>query len=148
MTTGTMPAELLAQASGKAVEMFSLWADANQKVLRGLVDLSAAAAQEWVRLYAELASSALEALKEGQAFAARRQADMQESPGDAVGLCRKGLLDSVDGVQRACRMVEGNTQALARSSARLQASAERSAEEIRAAVSQLAGRVQALCTAP
>jgi hypothetical protein len=54
--------ELLAQFTGRAVEAFSLWADANQKLLRELVDLSASTAKEGVRRYAEIQSSAVEAV--------------------------------------------------------------------------------------
>jgi head-tail adaptor len=55
--------ELLGQLSGKAVETATVWADANQRVLRELVDFSAATAKEGVKLYAELQRSALEALR-------------------------------------------------------------------------------------
>ncbi len=55
--------ELLGQLSGKAVETATVWADANQRVLRELVDFSAATAKEGVTLYAELQQSALEALR-------------------------------------------------------------------------------------
>ena len=54
---------LLGQLSGKAVETATVWADANQRVLRELVDFSAATAKEGVTLYAELQQSALEALR-------------------------------------------------------------------------------------
>jgi hypothetical protein len=56
MTTTYQYTELFAQMTGKAVETltFSLSADASQKVLRALVDLSASTAKEAVRLYAEL----------------------------------------------------------------------------------------------
>ena len=59
--------ETFSRTTGKTVEMFSLWADANQRVLRELVDLSAVTAKEGVRLYAEMQSAAVEAVKEGQA---------------------------------------------------------------------------------
>jgi len=55
--------ELLGQLSGQAVETATVWADANQRVLRELVDFSAATAKEGVTLYAELQQSALEALR-------------------------------------------------------------------------------------
>ncbi len=72
--------ELMAELTGRTVEAFSLWADANQKVLRELVDLSAGTAREGARLYAEIQSSALEAVKEGQAYLLRRQDAMQDAP--------------------------------------------------------------------
>ena len=75
MTMATQGTDLFAQMTGTAVEMFTLCADVNQKVLRELVDLSASAAKEGVRLYAELQSSAVEAVKDGQTYALRRQTD-------------------------------------------------------------------------
>ena len=43
--------DFLTQLTSRTVEAFSLLADANQKVLRELVDLSASSAKEGVRLY-------------------------------------------------------------------------------------------------
>jgi len=63
MTMATQGTDLFARMTGAAVEMFTLCADVNQKVFRELVDLSATAAKEGVRLYAELQSSAVEAVK-------------------------------------------------------------------------------------
>src|SRR5712692_2207442 len=93
MTTNTMQCnELFSQITGKAVEAFSLWADANQKVLRELVDLSASTAKEGVRLYAELQSSAVEAVKDSQTFLLRRQTDMQDAPKDPFTYHQKNVL--------------------------------------------------------
>ena len=82
MTNPMQVNEFFSQITGKTVEVFSLWADANQKVLRELVDLSASAAKEGVRLYAEMQAAALETVKDGQTFLQRRQTDMQEAPKD------------------------------------------------------------------
>jgi len=114
--------ELLAQFTGRAVEAFSLWADANQKLLRELVDLSASTAKEGVRLYAEIQSSAVEAVKEG------------------------GLLESVESAQRTFKLFEGTAQAMSRSAERLQVTAEHTGKEIQATFTQLAGKVQSLYT--
>ena len=54
MTNATQANEVMSQFTGRAVEAFSLWADANQEILRELVDLSARTAKEGVRLYAEI----------------------------------------------------------------------------------------------
>ncbi|MGH7315921.1 MAG: hypothetical protein ACREJS_06640 [Candidatus Rokuibacteriota bacterium] len=129
MTTNPIgPSTLFSHLTGRAVEAFSLWADANQKVLRELVDLSASTAKEGVRLYAEIQSSAVEAAKEGQ-----------------------GVLESVEGAQRTCKLFEGKlfegtAQAMTRSAERLQVTAEQTGKEIQAAYIQLAGKVQSLST--
>ena len=44
----------LTRWSGKAVETATVWTDANQRVLRELVDFSAATAREGVKLYANV----------------------------------------------------------------------------------------------
>ena len=86
----------LGQWSGKAVETATAWTDANQRVLRELVDFSAATAREGVRLYAELQQKALEALRvesvekalellEGQAQTFVRSAERMQVSAEQAG---------------------------------------------------------------
>jgi hypothetical protein len=146
--TNSMPTtELFSQLMGKTVEVFSLWADANQKVLRELVDLSASTAKEGVRLYAEIQSSAVEAMKDTQAFMLRRQGDIQDAPKDPFSCYQKNVLESVEGAQKTFKLIEGNAQAMTRSAERLQVTAEQAAKEIQATFAQLAGKVKTLYTA-
>jgi len=145
MTTTAETSEVLGQMTGAAVEMFTLFADANQKILRELVDFSATAAKEGVRLYAELQSSAAEALKDGQTFLLRRQIELRGAPEPALAY-QRGVQESVDGVQRVFRLVESNAQALTRSAERLQVSAEQASQEIQGTVAQLASRLPSLYT--
>ncbi|HEX6079209.1 MAG TPA: hypothetical protein VF197_06240 [Methylomirabilota bacterium] len=140
----TVPMTDLTDLAGRTVDMLSVWADANQKLLRELVDLSATTAKEGVRLYAEIQSSALEAAKEGQSYLLRRQDAMQEAPRDPFGAYQKGALDAVESVQRAFRLFEGTAQAMTRSAERLQTTAEHTGQEIQATVTQLAGKVKSL----
>ena len=144
MTTTMQANELFSQVTGKAVEAFSLWADVNQKVLRELVDLSASTAKEGVRLYAEMQSSAVEAVKDGQSYLLRRQGEMQEAPKDPVSFYQKNVLESVEGAQKVFKLLEGNAQAMTRSAERLQVTAEQAAKEIQATFAQLAGKVKSL----
>jgi polyhydroxyalkanoate synthesis regulator phasin len=145
MATNPMqPNEFLAQLTTRTVEAFSLMADANQKVLRELVDLSASTAKEGVRLYAELQSSAVEAVKEGQSQ--RRQDELPDAPRDPLSFYQKGVLESVESAQRAFKVVEGTAQAMSRSAERMQATAEHTGKEIQATFTQLAGKVQTLYT--
>ena len=145
MTTTAETGEPLGQMTGAAVEIFTLFADANQKILRELVDLSATAAKEGVRLYAELQSSAVEALKDGRTYLLRRQIDLQGAT-EPAAVYQRGMLESVEGAQRAFRLAESNAQALTRSAERLQVSAEQASHEIQATVAQLARRLPALYT--
>lgn len=144
MTNPIQPNELFSQSTGRAVEAFSLWADANQKVLRELVDLSASTAKEGVRLYAEVQSSAVEAVKEGQSYVLRRQGELQDAPRDPVSFYQKGVLESVESAQKAFKLFEGTAQAMTRSAERLQATAEHAGKEIQATFVQLAGKVKSL----
>ena len=147
MTNPMQVNEFFSQITGKTVEVFSLWADANQKVLRELVDLSASAAKEGVRLYAEIQSAVVETVKDGQAFLLRRQTEMQDAPKDPFACYQSNVLESVEGAQKAFKLFEGNAQAMTRSAERLQVTTEQAAKEIQATVAQLAGKVKSLYSA-
>ncbi|MBI2529001.1 MAG: hypothetical protein HYV93_23835 [Candidatus Rokubacteria bacterium] len=134
--------ELFTRIGSKAVEALSLCADANQKILRELVDLSASTAKEGARLYGELQASAVEAVKHNQSYLLRRQSELQEASRDPLGFCQKSVLESVEGAQKAFQLLEANAQAITRSAERLQVSAEQTGKEIQATFTQLAGKVK------
>jgi len=144
MTTTMQGSEMFAQMTGRAVEAFSALADANQKIMRDLVDLSASTAKEGVRLYAELSSSAVEALKDSQSYILRRQGEFQEAPRDPFSVYQKSVLESVEGAQKAFKIFESNAQAMTRSAERLQVSAEQTGKEIQATFAQIAGKIKSL----
>jgi hypothetical protein len=130
-TDGTTKAnEIFGQVSGKTVETLTVWAEANQRVVRELVDLSVGAAKEGVRLYAELQQGAIEAVRDGQASAMKWQASWHEAPKDPMQWYQKTLVETVDGAQKFFRLLEGNAQAVTRSAERLQASAEQAGKGI------------------
>ncbi len=116
--------EVFNQATNKAVETMTFFAEANQRVLRDFAELSAGTAKEGVRLYAELQQSAIDAVREGQATVMRWQSYWQEGPKDPVQWYQKALAESVDGTQKWFRMLESNAQALTKSAERMQVSAE------------------------
>jgi hypothetical protein len=144
MTNANQIGDFFSQITARGVEAFSLWADANQKVLRELVDLSASTAKEGVRLYAEIQSSAVETVKDTQAFLLRRQSELQGASSDPLSCYQKNVLESVEGAQKAFKIFEGNAQAMTRSAERLQVTAEQTAKEIQATFAQLAGKVKSL----
>ena len=144
MNTTTQANDLFSQMTGRAVEAFSVFAEANQKIMRDLVDLSASTAKEGVRLYAELSSSAVEALKESQSYLLRRQGELREAPRDPLSVYQKGVLDSVEGAQKAFKMLESNAQAMTRSAERLQVTAEQTGKDIQATFAQVASKVKSL----
>ena len=144
MNMTTQANELFSQMTGRAVEAFSVFAEANQKIMRDLVDLSASTAKEGVRLYAELSSSAVEALKESQSYLLRRQGELQEAPRDPLSVYQKGVLDSVESAQKAFKILESNAQAMTRSAERLQVTAEQTGKDIQATFAQVASKVKSL----
>jgi hypothetical protein len=128
--------EIFTQGTGKAVEALTLWADANQRFLREMAELSAATAKEGVRLYAELQQSGIEAVREAQAAALRWQATWQEAPRDPLAWYQRALTDSVEHSQKWFRMLEGNAQAVTRTAERLQTSAEQAGKGIQESFSE------------
>src|SRR5260370_36718159 len=106
----TQGREVLGHMTGRAVEAFSMVAEANQKIMRDLVDLSASTAKEGVRLYAELSSSAVEALKDTQSYMLRRQGGLQEAPRDPFAGHQKGVADSGGGPPKAFQPLDGNAR--------------------------------------
>jgi hypothetical protein len=128
--------ELFTQGTGKAVEALTLWADANQRFLREVAELSAATAKEGVRLYAELQQSGIEAVREAQAIALRWQTTWQDAPRDPLAWYQRALTDSVEHSQKWFRMLEGNAQAVTRTAERLQTSAEQAGKGIQESFSE------------
>ena len=134
--------EYFGQVSGKTVEAIGMWAEANQRVLRELVDLSVGAAKEGVRLYAELQQGAVEAVRDGQATAMKWQASWQDGVKDPMEWYQKTLVGAVDGTQKVFRLLEGNAQALTRSAERLQASVEQAGKGIQETFETTVGRMK------
>jgi hypothetical protein len=122
--------EMFGQLTGKAVETMTVWADANQRVLRELVELSTATAKEGVRLCGELQQGALETLRSSQSAAAHWQSAWANGPKDPAQLYQKALMTGVDGVEKAFKLMEGQAQAITRSAERLQTSAEQAGRGI------------------
>ncbi|MBI4634837.1 MAG: hypothetical protein HY727_00675 [Candidatus Rokubacteria bacterium] len=144
MTEASKTPEPFNQFTDKAVDAMTLWADANQRVARELVELSVGAAKESVRLYAEIQQGAIEAMRETQATALRWQSAWQEAPKDPVRWYQKTLVESVDTAQKAFRFVEGTSQAVTRSAERLQASAEQAGKSIQETFTSLVGKTKDL----
>ena len=134
--------EYFTQNAGKAVESLTVWADANQRVLRELAELSAATAKESVRLYAELQSTAIEAFRDVHASGLRWQAAWQDYAKDPMGWYQRALTDSVDGAQKAFRMIEGNAQAVTKSAERLQTTAEQAGKTIQETFSSVVTKMK------
>ncbi|HYB73348.1 MAG TPA: hypothetical protein VED18_08255 [Candidatus Sulfotelmatobacter sp.] len=144
MKTITETQELFCQFPAKTMEALTLWAEANQKVFRDLADLSANTAKEGARLFAELQASAVEAVKEGQAYWLQRQGEGDVWQKDPFAWYQKSLLEGTERTQKAFKLVEGNAQAIARSAERVQATAEQTAREIQQTFASVAEKAKAL----
>jgi hypothetical protein len=139
MQDPTKSADVLTQLAEKTIATLTAWADANQRVVRELVNLGAATATETARLCAELQSTTIEAVRETQAYWLKRQADAPEIPKDPLLWYQKGL---VEATQKAAHFIEGGAQAVTKSAEQLQATAAGSGKEIQATMSGLAARMQ------
>ncbi len=128
--------EMITQGSGKVVETMTVWADANQRVLRELAELSAATAKESVRLYAELQQSGIEAIRDAQSTAMGWQTSWQDAPRDPMAWYQRALTDSVDNAQKWFRILEGNAQAVTRTAERLSTTAEQTGKGIQESFSE------------
>ena len=134
--------EMFTMGSSQAVEALSLWADANQRLLRELAELSAVTAKESVRLFGELQQSGLEALRSAQATTLRWQSIWQESPRDPLAWYHRAVADGVEQTQKWFRMFEGNAQAVTRTAERLQTTAEQTGKGIQTALSDTVSKMK------
>jgi hypothetical protein len=137
------PTEMFTGMQTKALDAFAALAETNQRVLQGFVDLSVSAAREGMRAYAELQSAAVDAARAtAQPADAAGMPTVEELRSDPFAWYQKGLLTTVDGTQRAFRLMEANAQVVTRSAERLQATAERTGKEIQEALTSYVGRMK------
>jgi len=134
--------ETFSQNAGKAVETLSVWADANQRVLRELAELSAVTAKESVRLYGEIAQSMVQALSDAQAQSLRWQAAWQEAPKDPMLWYHRALSEGIDNAQKAFRLLEGQAQAVTKSAERLSTTAEQAGKGIQETFSSVVTKMK------
>lgn len=139
--------EIFTQSTGKAVDGLTVWADANQRVLREMAELCAASAREGVRLYAEIQQSMLEAMRDAQATTLRWQTTWQDAPRDPMAWYQRTMAETVDGAQKAFRRVEDGAQAVSRSTERLQTSTEQAGRGIQDAMTAAATKLKELYAA-
>src|SRR2546429_8465883 len=114
--------EFLGQATSKAVETMTVWADASQRVVHELVELGASSAKEGVKLYAELQQAAIEALRDSQAAALRWQTAWQDGAKDPVQLYQKALPGGVEWARKAFKTPQTRAQAVGRAAGRARTS--------------------------
>jgi len=129
MVETTKAHELFTQFAGKSIETMALWAEANQRVFRELVELGSTTAKETVRLYGDLQRAALESMREGQTWALRWQGAVKDAS-DPFVWGQKVMAESVSGTQHALRLAEESAQAVTRAAERVQATTEQAGKGI------------------
>ena len=144
MTQPTQMHDIFSQFTGKGVEALSLWAELNQTVVRQLVAFSAGTAKEGLRLYTEIQLAAVDALKDGQTFLLRRQADFQDAARDPIGVYQRSVVEWVEGTQRTFKLFESTAQAVTRSAERVQQTAEHTARDIQAGFAHWSDEIRSL----
>lgn len=147
MPDTTRTPELFNQLAAQMISTMAVWADANQRVLRELVDLGAGAAKEGVRLHSELSRNAIETFREGQAGALRWQAAWKDAAADPAACYHNTMTEGVQYAQQAARRMEDTVQVFARSAERLQASAEQAGKGIQESLVGVATKLKDIYTA-
>ena len=146
MTDVTRGQELLTQFAGKTIETMALWAEANQRVLRELVELGSTTAKESVRLYGDLQRAGLESLREAQGWALRWQAGWKDAS-DPAAWYQKLMADGVSGTQQAFRLAEESAQAMTRAAERVQATTEQAGKGIQETYAGAVSKMKEIYTA-
>jgi hypothetical protein len=146
MPVTTSPVEILRESGEKAAETLALWSAAHQSVIRQLVDFTAATANEGFKLYSELQSSAIAAVREGQEIALSKQVDFQELSKDPLGWYQKRVLEGVESAQLAFKRVETVAQTVTVSAERMQRSAELAGKQIQATFTSLGTQLKDIYT--
>jgi hypothetical protein len=126
MQQSSTPHEMYTQFAGKTVEAITLWAEANQRLMKELADFTAGTAKEGARLYAEIQQNTVKVLGEAPPALPWQPGVWQ------------------DGYQKAFKLFEGNIQAMGRSAERVQASAEQAGKGIQEAFSAIGEKMKGL----
>ncbi len=138
---GMMP-ESFASVPGKVLEAVSAFAQANDRVVGELIELSSTAARESLRALGELQAAAVDAVRAMPVPSLPRPESLEDLRRDPFAWYRKGFQAIADGTQRAAKLAETNAQIVARNAERLQASADRAAREIEQATSGYVSRMK------
>jgi hypothetical protein len=148
VTTNAQPAvlppfpESFAQMRARSIDALAALAEANQRVVGKLMELSSAAARESFQAYIDMQSAALDAVRTAPTPAALTREVIEELQQDPLAWYRKSLVDAVSTNQRMAGLFETNAKIFARGAKRLEASAEETAREIGDAVKSCMHRMK------
>jgi hypothetical protein len=116
MDDGARAQEMWSQLTAKNLEMMTVWAEANQRMLKEWVEFTSGAAREGLRLYGELQVKAIDGAK--------------------------AMAEGAYGPQTACHLAEENAQALTRTAELLQAKAEQAGKGIQTTLTDAVTRTK------
>ena len=133
-------------AQGKVMEAVSAFAQANERVVSELIDLSSTAAREGLRAIVELQAAAMEAARGIQVSGIPRPESIEDLRRDPFVWYRNGFQALADSAQRAAKLAETNVQIVTRNMERMQASADHAAREIEQAASGYVSRMKDVYT--
>ena len=133
------------QFSGKIVDALTLWAGANQKILRELAGFSMGVVEEGIQLHGKLQSSTLEALKETHKYWSSGQTTLEEWQKDPYAAYQKNLLDGMQEVQKGFKVLERNAVAITQTAEQLQAKTEKASKGIQQTCSEFVAEAKKLC---
>jgi hypothetical protein len=131
----------LEDLGGKALDAVTALAEANQRVVAQLIELSSTTATERIRMLGELQTAAVEAARSTVAPMSPREA-IDELRQDPLAWYRMSVASMLDGTQRMARLIESNAQIVSRNAERISGEAERTGKEIEKAVSTCASRLR------
>jgi hypothetical protein len=112
--------EIWTQFTAKNLETLTVWAEANQRMLKEWVDFTSGAAKEGLRLYGEMQVKALEGMKT--------------------------WAEGGYGPQTACHLAGENVQTVTRTAERIQATAEQAGKGIQATLTDAVTKTKEIYT--
>lgn len=130
------------QAAGFGTDVMLAYADANQRMMRELMNLWLSVARESARLYGEWFQAAFAMARDAQAAALRYQVMWPMPLLDPFGWYQRALQDSMDTTRKAVRAMGGSAEAVTASAGRLQSSAEKAGRGIQEALGDAASKVK------
>jgi hypothetical protein len=131
---------------GKVMEAVSAFAQANERVVSELIDLSSTAAREGLRAIGELQAAAMETARGIKMPGMPQPESIEDLRRDPFVWYRKGFQALADSAQRAAKLAETNVQIVTRNMERMQASADHAAREIEQAASGYVSRMKDIYT--
>lgn len=137
----------LEQIGGKALAAMSTIAEANQRVVARLVELSSSVAADRVQVMGELGAAAMDAVRGALASMDGREV-FESFHRDPFTWYRKGALSALDGTERLVKLMQTSAQIVARDAERLQASCLTTGREIESHASACASRLRDICRQP